>query len=78
MMTDSDYTSVHNGRFKGGYITRHYGAPASDIHAVQMEISQQIYLSNSSNYEYDRARANKLGRLLKKMVSVMLDYSPNH
>ena len=78
MMTDSDYTSVHNGRFKGGYITRHYGSPASDIHAVQMEISQQIYLSNSSNYEYDRARANKLGRLLKKMVSVMLDYSPNN
>lgn len=78
MMTDSDYTSVHNGRFKGGYITRHYGAPGSGIHAVQMEISQQIYLLNSSDYEYHPARANKLSRLLKNMVRVMLAYSPNH
>ena len=34
------YTSVLNGRFKGGYITRHYGRPADGVHAVQLELAQ--------------------------------------
>ena len=36
-----DHTYVVNGRFKGGYITRHYGEPAQDIEAVQLELVQQ-------------------------------------
>lgn len=38
--------SVLNGRFKGGYITRHYGAPGQHVHAVQLEINQQTYLQD--------------------------------
>jgi len=37
-----------NGRFVGGYITRHYGAPENGIHALQMEISQRAYLHEAS------------------------------
>ena len=40
----SPFTSVLNGRFKGGYITRAYGAPANGIHAVQMELACRGYM----------------------------------
>lgn len=39
------YTSVTNGRFKGGWTTRHYGRPAEGLHAIQMELAQSSYLS---------------------------------
>ncbi|MBS0481259.1 MAG: N-formylglutamate deformylase [Proteobacteria bacterium] len=35
---------VANGRFKGGWTTRHYGAPANGVHAVQMELAQRGYM----------------------------------
>ena len=78
MMRSSDYSAIHNGRFKGGYITRQHGTPNSGVHAVQMEISQNTYLLTSSDYEYDSIKANQLSQLLKKIILVMLDYSPNH
>ncbi len=43
-----DHTYVVNGRFKGGYITRHYGEPAQDIEAVQLELVQQNYMDEDS------------------------------
>jgi len=33
-----------NGRFKGGWITRHYGQPVSGVHALQMELADRGYL----------------------------------
>jgi len=38
------YSYVVNGRFRGGWTTRHYGRPADNIHAIQMEIAQSTYL----------------------------------
>lgn len=38
------FTSILNGRFKGGWTTRHYGQPEHGVHAVQMEIAQSAYL----------------------------------
>jgi N-formylglutamate deformylase len=39
------FTRVTNGRFKGGYITRHYGRPTDDgVHAIQMELACRGYL----------------------------------
>ena len=35
---------VLNGRFKGGWTTRHYGAPANGVHAIQMELAMRAYL----------------------------------
>ena len=40
----SEFSRVTNGRFKGGYTTRHYGAPAQGVHAVQMELACRGYL----------------------------------
>ncbi|MGE4480592.1 N-formylglutamate deformylase [Acidocella sp.] len=41
---ESGFSYVVNGRFKGGWITRHYGAPARNIHAVQMELGCRGYM----------------------------------
>jgi hypothetical protein len=38
------YSQVVDGRFKGGYITRHYGRPAEGWQALQMEMVQAIYM----------------------------------
>ena len=40
------YSYVVNGRFRGGWTTRHYGHPGKNIHAVQMEIAQSTYLQS--------------------------------
>ena len=40
------WSFVLNGRFKGGHITRAYGDPSQGIHAVQLELSQRVYLGD--------------------------------
>lgn len=75
--TASDYPSVHNGRFKGGYITRHYGQPADDIHAVQLEISQRAYMDEASR-AFDDAKAVKLRDTLTRMIQAYLDAAARH
>ncbi|MCZ8063531.1 N-formylglutamate deformylase [Silanimonas sp.] len=40
----SRFSWVLNGRFKGGYITRHYGRPDDGIEAVQLETAQRAYM----------------------------------
>ena len=56
LRAQSRYDWVVNGRFKGGYITRHYGDPDNGIDAVQLEISQRIYMDESS-FAWDDALA---------------------
>ena len=41
----SEHSFVNNGRFKGGWTTRHYGAPQRGVHAVQMELAMRGYLT---------------------------------
>ncbi|MBS1166106.1 MAG: formimidoylglutamase [Proteobacteria bacterium] len=44
IIASSGRSHVVNGRFKGGYITRHYGQPEKGIHALQMELACRGYL----------------------------------
>ncbi|HUD93001.1 N-formylglutamate deformylase [Sphingobium sp.] len=37
-------SQVVNGRFRGGWTTRHYGRPERRVHAFQLEIAQRAYL----------------------------------
>ena len=66
-----------NGRFKGGYITRHYGRPADDVHAVQLEMCQSLYMQEVPPYAYDEALAWQVQPLLRNMVSGALQ-AANH
>lgn len=68
---DSDYEAVLNGRFKGGYITRHYGRPDTDVHAIQLEISQRAYMDELSR-TFDPNRADYLRATLGNMLDAYL------
>jgi len=65
-----NYSSVLNGRFKGGWTTRHYGRPQQGIHAIQMELAQSTYLSaEAPPWTYDMAKARRLRATLGEILS---------
>lgn len=64
----SAYSHVFNGRFKGGYITRHYGQPTQNIHAVQLEMSQCIYMDEVAPYAYRADLAAQVQPLLRSLL----------
>lgn len=64
------YSSILNGRFKGGWTTRHYGQPSNNIHAIQMELAQCTHLSSEMlPFAYDDAKANKLRPHLQRILT---------
>lgn len=65
-------TTAVNGRFKGGYITRHYGQPKRAVHAVQLEMCQSLYMRETPPYAYDPALASRIQPLLRNMVASAL------
>jgi len=64
----SGRSAVLNGRFKGGWTTRHYGQPAQNIHAIQMEIAQRAYMQEAAPWAWDPSRAADLRPQLQKML----------
>jgi N-formylglutamate amidohydrolase len=64
----SRYSSVVNGRFKGGFITRHYGDPARKVFAMQLELAQRTYM-NETTLRYDGRRAAELCATLSEMLA---------
>lgn len=68
----SRFSCVLNGRFKGGYITRHYGSPGEGVHAIQLEINQNTYLARGQ-FVIDEARADTLRGFLRPMVEAFMD-----
>jgi formiminoglutamase len=64
------YSSVLNGRFKGGWTTRHYGRPEQGVHAIQMELAQSAYLqTETAPYAYDDAKAESMRSHLKTILT---------
>lgn len=68
----SAYTAAVNARFKGGYITRHYGDPGAGIHAVQLEIAQRAYMDETTTV-FDVEKAGRLRGALKSMLEAFLN-----
>ncbi|OAB55348.1 N-formylglutamate deformylase [Phormidium willei BDU 130791] len=61
-----------DGRFKGGYLTRANGRPAEGIHALQMELAQDLYMEESPPFAYREALAGKLQPALRAMLEAAL------
>jgi N-formylglutamate deformylase len=68
----SAFDAVLNGRFKGGYITRHYGDTENGIHALQLEIAQRAYMSEDTG-TFDTEMAASLRVTLQNMLNAYLD-----
>ncbi|WP_431798437.1 N-formylglutamate deformylase (plasmid) [Cupriavidus metallidurans] len=63
------YTHVANGRFTGGYITRHYGEPDKCVHAIQLEMAQCLYMDEEAPFAYRPELAAQIQPLLKAMLA---------
>ncbi len=66
----SAYDSVLNGRFKGGWITRHYGQPAAGVQAIQLEIAQRAYLDEDDPV-WNPGRASGLQAVLRRLIAAL-------
>jgi N-formylglutamate deformylase len=62
------YDWVLDGRFKGGYITRRYGAPAQGVHAVQLEMTQRIYMDEHPPFALRPDLCGELAPLLRQCL----------
>lgn len=70
------YSSILNGRFTGGWTTRHYGQPATGIHAIQMELAQSTHLASESlPFDYDPGRADHIRPHLSAILHALEDYA---
>jgi formiminoglutamase len=73
-MTAQSLSCIVNGRFKGGWITRHYGAPDAHVHAIQMEIALSAYLTEEAPpWRFDQAKAATLQGALDSIITAALD-----
>lgn len=74
----SHYSTVLNGRFVGGYITRHYGRPDDHIHALQMELTWKNYMLEDAPYSYVPERAEVLQKTLKNVLQAMMSWAEKY
>lgn len=70
------YSTILNGRFKGGWTTRHYGQPAQGVHAIQMELAQSTYMREHAPWDYLEDRADRLRVHLKTILNTLSDWRP--
>ena len=68
------FTSVLNGRFTGGYITRHHGQPSQGVHAVQLEMAQCSYMQEALPFDYLPERAQQVQPHLRRMLEAVLAF----
>ena len=69
------YTSVLNGRFKGGYITRQYGRPAKGVHAIQLELSEITYMDEDPPFAFRDDLATRVRPALRRILEAILGWA---
>ena len=68
------YSMIANGRFKGGFITRFFGQPDNNVHALQLELSQRTYM-NEPSPEYNETLAAEVKPKLQALVSSLIEFA---
>ncbi|MCY1274032.1 N-formylglutamate amidohydrolase [compost metagenome] len=68
------YSHVLNGRFKGGHITRHYGQPQENVHAVQLELAQCTYMDESAPFAYREDLAGPTREVIRQLLQAFIDW----
>jgi formiminoglutamase len=80
---ETGFTHVINGRFRGGYTTRHYGKPADGVHAVQMELACRGYMREPVGAvaqghwptPYDEEAAGPMRAVLQRVIEACLRFA---
>ena len=79
---DTGFSRVTNGRFKGGWTTRHYGQPGDGVHAIQMELADRGYMDEPAEMTqanwptpYDPARAEPMRAALTQILTACLNFA---
>ncbi len=76
LLAGLETSHVINGRFVGGHITRHFGNPAEQVHAVQMEIAQRAYLVEQGDFAFDSGLAEATVAVLNEVIQLLLRFRP--
>jgi formiminoglutamase len=78
----SGFSHVVDGRFRGGYTTRHYGAPDRGVHAIQLELAMRGYLEEPHTLSpdnwptpYDPERAGLLRPVLERILTACIRFA---
>ena len=76
----SGKSHVVNGRFKGGWTTRHYGRPETGVHAIQMELAQRGYMTepetlNEGNWPSPLDPDPAILPILRPVIAAALDFA---
>lgn len=81
----SGRSRVTNGRFKGGWTTRHYGQPETGVHAIQMELACRGYMDDPAEAPaedtwptpFHADRADPLRATLEDVLNACLQFARN-
>lgn len=66
--------TVVDGRFRGGWTTRHYGRPETGVHAIQMELAMRCYLDEGiGDWQPERAAATQA--VLTQALQSCIDFA---
>ena len=76
-------SQVTNGRFKGGWTTRHYGRPGAGVHAIQMELADRGYILDPEGdvseadwpSPYEPGRAEPMRRRLRDVLTACIAFT---
>ena len=71
-LRSSRYDIAHNAPFKGGYITRSFGVPSQNIHALQLEMNKILYMDDNELF-YNTERANRVKTLLEHTLKNLIE-----
>jgi formiminoglutamase len=83
LIDSSPFSRVTNGRFRGGFITRHHGRPGDGAHAIQMELAIRGYLAepagplDETNWapQYNLASASAIRDVLSQVLEACLAFA---
>jgi len=70
-LCSGEFQINHNTPFKGGHITRYFGKPENEVHALQLEMNKILYM-NDEEMEFDENRAEKVRVLLRRTFDALI------
>lgn len=76
VLQETGFSAVKDARFRGGFITRHYGQPARNDHALQIEIAQCSYMEEHPLWHFDGERTEPLQAVLAELTAAMRAFRP--